>query len=577
MSNASSSKKIAVVLAATLIAGSAHAQKRRPPPPTPPAASNDPAAQKKEEARARFEKAMTLFDKKLWDAALAEFLESRAAYPTRSNTQNAAICLQNLNRFDESLDMFETLVKEFKDIPDRAAVDKEIETLRGLVGSLEVKTEAGAQISVDGRERGFAPLAAMRVATGSHVVRIYKDGSQPFEKRVEVAGRQSVVVDGKLEALGVSGRLSVTEDGGKGATVVVDGIVVGKTPWQGPVTVGDHVVFLRGEGNVGTQPASASVHINQVTPIVLALEALECPLRVTPVPSGASVAIDGVVVGAGLWDGRLRKGLHKIEIAQTGFVPESHQVDLVPGHEQRLDIRLERDPSSPLWQKQRPALLYGDISPSFPIAIALGGDVASGGSASFPLGVAGRAHVGYELPSGIGFGLTAGYLYLARDIDNRDTVLRPVGKAEARGSATDHLSLKGLLVGASAHLHRGDVMPLLFRVSAGVFLADAADRRDGSFAQSNAPALAVATRRSTDHGSYLYLAPEVRVGWRVAEHIELTAGADITLMVALSAPRWDPSDGVVYGNQGLATYPSETLAGSAFLLFDPNIGARFEF
>ena len=336
-------------------------------------------------------------------------------------------------------------------------------------------------------------------------------------------------------------------------------------------------MFLRGEGNVGTQPASASVRINQVTPIVLALEALESQLRIEPTPSGATVAIDGVVVGAGLWDGRLRKGPHKIEIAQSGFLPVSRPLDLAPAKEERLRITLERDPASPLWQAQRPSLVYGDIAPSFPLAIALGGDVAGGGSASIPLGVAGRVNVGYELRSGLGFGLTAGYLYLARDVENRDTVLRPVGKAEARGQASDHLSLKGLLLGAAAHLHRGDTLPLLFRVSAGVFLADAADRRNGSFAQPNSPALDVATRRSTNTGSYLYIAPEFRVGWRVADHVELTAGADLTLMVALSAPRWEPNDGVVFGNQGLATYPAETLSGWAILLLDPNIGVRFEF
>ena len=155
--------------------------------------------------------------------------------------------------------MFETLEKEFPNLPDRAAVDKEIDGLRGLVGTIDVRTEAGAEITIDGRERGQAPLGAVRVNGGSHVVRAYKEGSQPFEKRVEVAGRQSVVVDAKLEPLGVSGRLSITEDGGKPAEVVVDGVVVGKTPWQGPVAVGDHVVFLRGEGNIGTQPASATV------------------------------------------------------------------------------------------------------------------------------------------------------------------------------------------------------------------------------------------------------------------------------------------------------------------------------
>ena len=56
--------------------------------PAPAAPSGEASAQSKEEAKARFERGMTFFDKKVWDAALAEFLASRAAYPTRMQRRN---------------------------------------------------------------------------------------------------------------------------------------------------------------------------------------------------------------------------------------------------------------------------------------------------------------------------------------------------------------------------------------------------------------------------------------------------------------------------------------------------------
>src|SRR5688572_6218435 len=228
-----------------------------PPSPTASATGGESLQQRKDEAKSRFEKGMTLFDKKVWDAALAEFLESRAAYPTRSNTQNAAICLRNLNRYDEALDMFDALVKEFPNMPpaDRQAVEKELKELEALVGTIEIRTkEEGAQITIDGRERGHTPSTPLRVSSGSHVVRVFKEGFAPVEKRVEVASRQNVIFDARFDVLTQSGRLSVVEDGNKAAEVLVDNIVVGKAPWQGLVAVGDHVVFLRGEGNLGTQP-----------------------------------------------------------------------------------------------------------------------------------------------------------------------------------------------------------------------------------------------------------------------------------------------------------------------------------
>lgn len=574
MSSARSNKRCTFVVVLALLASPSAVARAQPSKRPAAAPSAEPKDAKKEEAKQRFDRAMALFDRKAWDAALAEFLESRAAYPTRSNTQNAAICLRNLNRFDEALDMFEKLVAEFPNIgdKDRAAVDKEIAELRALVGTIELRTdEAGAAVTIDGRDRGTTPSPPIRVAAGSHAVRVYKAGLAPFEKRVEVAGRQNVVVDVKLEALAQSGRLSVTEDSGKAAEVLVDNVVVGKTPWQGPVAVGDHVVFLR-DGRLGTQPASATVRINQVTPIVLALEPLDCTLRVEPTPNGATVAVDGVVVGSGVWDGRLRKGRHKIEVAQNGFLAQARSVDLAPSSGQRLAFALERDPDSPLWRAEKRPHVFAEVVPSFPLALVLGGEVTDAGSASFPLGAAGRVHAGYELPSGLGFGVDAGYMYITRNVDGRDTRLVPVGKPEAQGVASDKLSLKGLLVGAAAHLHRGATFPLLLRLGVGALLGDANDRRSGDFAGT-----AVDATRTQADAAYLYVSPEARVGYRVADRLEITAGAAVTLMVALSQPRWNRDNGVVLGNQGLAGYDEQTMFGSTLLLVEPGLGARYDF
>lgn len=568
--------------AATPVAPVSAAPQAAPTTAAAPSTSTSDGA-KKDEAKARFERGMTLFDKKVWDAALVEFLASRSAFPTRSNTQNAAICLRNLNRFDEALDTFEALLKEFPSLSptDRSAVDKEIAELQQLVGAIEIRTqESGALITIDGRERGATPAASLRVSAGTHVLRVYKDGFAPVEKRVAVAGKETASVDATLEPLAQSGRLSVTEDGGKGAEVLVDNVVVGKTPWQGLIGTGEHVVFLRGEGNLGTQPANATVRINQVTPIVLALEALDCTLRVEPTPSGASVAVDGVVVGNGLWDGRLRKGRHKIEVAQAGFLPQLRSLDLPAAAHERIAVQLERDPDSPLWQAQKKPKIFAELNGSFPLALLLGGDVAASGSASFPLGVVARAHLGYELTNGLGFGLAAGYLYLARDVDGRPTAIRPVGKAEAPGTANDKLSLKGLLVGGSAHLHRstlGSKVPLLLRVGVGALLASETDRRSGEFTPAGGPPLQVDTAKTSVDVPHLYVAPEVRVGYRLGERVELSAGVEVMVLVALKEARWNPTTGVVLGNQGLAGYDSQTLFGSTLLLVNPGVGARFDF
>jgi hypothetical protein len=261
-----------------------------------------------------------------------------------------------------------------------------------------------------------------------------------------------------------------------------------------------------------------------------------------------------------------------------GFVPQERVLEMAPARPERLVIGLERDPNSPLWRVDKPPRVYAEIAPAFPIGLSLGGDVGSSGSAGFPLGVSGKVHAGYELRSGLGFGVDAGYMYLTREVTGRPEVLAPVGKPVATGTASDTLSLRGLLVGASAHLHKGEKITYLARIGLGAMLGQASDRRSGDgYAQPGGPPVAVDATRTTTDVSYLFAAPELRLGYRIGKVVEIAVGAELAVMVALKEPRWDPSKSVVVGSQGLATYRDETLFGSTLLLVNPGITGRFEF
>src|SRR5262249_61073249 len=104
----------------------------------------------------------------------AEFLLSRELFPTRGNTQNAAVCLRQLGRYEEALSMLEALLTTFPNLrpDDRAAADEEIKALRARVGTIAVRaSETGAQVQIDERARGPSPLAAAaRGSAGSHRV-----------------------------------------------------------------------------------------------------------------------------------------------------------------------------------------------------------------------------------------------------------------------------------------------------------------------------------------------------------------------------------------------------------------------
>lgn len=572
---------------------SASASAPAPPPAAPPAPSSSAAPSpddaRKADARQHFEAGLAHFDRSEWSAALAEFLRSRQIFPTRAATKNAAICLRKEGRFDEALEMYDALLRDFPDLSpaDKQFAEKEIEELRGSIGTIEIRgAEPGADVVIDGRSRGTFPATApLRVSAGSHVVRVYKEGFLPFETRVDVAGRQNAVVTAQLGALTQSGRLRVSEQQGRVLDVVVDNVAVGKTPWEGSIAIGDHVVVLRGEGNLGTQPASAPVKLNQLTPLTLIAEELEAQARVDPTPVGASVAIDGVVVGRGVWEGKLRAGGHSVEVGAEGFLPYKRDLALAKGQREVVVVKLERDPTSPLWAAQHPSRFVLELVASGAFSASFGGDLADActGSCSYglPLGGKGVLHAAYELGTGLGFSVDGGYLFQAAALADRPATLTAPLRPANNGTVTDKLRLSGLTLGASAYYHRGETWPLTLRLGIGALLGSAKDTRSGSFTNSlGAPY--TTSSAETPSATFLYAAPEVRIARRIGEHFELSLGVEVMVLTALSQPKWKDQVLPLTGppgtqGDGLGSFGSQSLTGSLVFVVAPGLGARYEF
>ena len=120
----------------------------------------------------------------MFDAALAEFLESRRLYPFRSALFNAALCLEKLGRHDEAAEQLEQLLREIDDegtpegARDKERAQREIIEVSRHVGTVQIDgAEPGATLSIDGRQRGEYPLVrSIRVSAGHHIVRVFKSG-----------------------------------------------------------------------------------------------------------------------------------------------------------------------------------------------------------------------------------------------------------------------------------------------------------------------------------------------------------------------------------------------------------------
>ncbi len=559
------------------------------PPTTGPAMDDEPppvSQEQKEKARFHFRKGIQLLQQEAWAPALAEFLRSRALYPTSVATNNAGASLRKLQRYDEALDMYETLLRDF-DVPadERARVQKEIAELRELVGTIDIGgAEPGANIVVSSQDRGeYPPVKPIRVPAGKHVVRVFKQGFEPFQTTVDVAGGQIVTVDAKLVALTESGRLRVTEKSGKVVDVLVDGVVMGKSPWEGIVGVGDRTVVLRGGGKLGSQPATATVKSQELTTLALLAEDLNAQLRIDPTPAGAVVSIDGVDVGSGVWLGRLKTGTHKIEARMEGFLTAERMVTLTDGQRELIAIELERDEDAPMWHK--PSKWTFDLNAGFVILPSLGGDLADScdGDCAAGTGLGGMAlfHASYEFGSGLGIGLEVGYLVATQSYTRRPTQLVPNGLATPNdGRVNDDLRMQGFLAGAALGYHFGEDYPVVLRLGAGVMVGEVRDERTGDF---DVPAARGGGTYQTfpvadfPAATYFYLDPTIRAGVRLGEHWELTGSVQAIMLIALSQPRFDDTIEVGAATEGVGTYRDESLMGSFVLGIVPGANLRYHF
>jgi len=545
-------------------------------PPTSPA--TDEARADEEAARAHFTRGLELSREGAWEEALAELRASLALFPRRvSPALAAAVCLQNLKRYDEALELLEPLrgaSAEALDPARRAALEDRIAQLSARVGTLAFEGgEPGATILIDGLYRGnLPPPAPLRVVPGSHVIRVFKEGSDPFGAVVQVVAGQTAVA--RLASLSTtSGRLRVTEERNRVLSVVLDGRVVGKTPWEGSVAEGEHIVELRGDDNLGTAPVSVSVAVRRVAPLKLLAEDLGATLRVEPLPAGASVAVDGVSVGRGLWEGHLRVGRHLIEVAATGFVPASREIELKRSARSVLPIALSRDPSSPFWQ--RPPRFLVELSTGLLLLVpSFGGDIV--GRGNLGMGSVDVLRGGYELGSGLGFGLSAGALSATQTIDEHDASMKLVGLPPASRTTKDVLGLQGLLLGAWVGYSTNTRFPIHIDLGAGGLMGVASDARSGNFHGRSSTSSPIGSYVERGPAHFVFVAPELRVGWPLSKHVELEAGLSSHILFRLSAPKWNKAAPPINaGSDGYGWF-EEGFVGGAVFTIAPMVGARFE-
>jgi len=163
------------------------------------AAPAAPPAQDKAKAKSLLGEGTSLYEKGDYTGALDKFHAAYAAYSSPKIWFNIGQANRDLGRPVEALDAFQKFLDGAPDAApeDKADAQASVAELQKRLGQLTIVCEtAGAEINIDGRVLGPAPLAKPIWATpGWHQVTALQKGAAPAVEGVEVkAGTSTTVV-----------------------------------------------------------------------------------------------------------------------------------------------------------------------------------------------------------------------------------------------------------------------------------------------------------------------------------------------------------------------------------------------
>lgn len=223
-----------VVIAGMLGGGIAPAAAQQPAPPT---------ADAKAKAKAAFARAVAAEERKDWRTAVDEYLDAYHHAPHPDVLFNVAVVYEKLGDARQSAAYYRRYLDDAPSAPDRAKVERLIETLRKRPSAVTIESApAGAMIVVDGERQGRAPVE-LKLAGGQHQLTAEHGGATARRVITVEYGEPAAVT----LVVGGAGTLAVGSNEA-GATVRIDGVPVGVTPWRGALPPGRHVVIVEKAG-----------------------------------------------------------------------------------------------------------------------------------------------------------------------------------------------------------------------------------------------------------------------------------------------------------------------------------------
>lgn len=177
-----------------------------------------------------------------------------------------ADALYSLGRIPEAFDAYTEAQRSYGSKlagADKTTVAARLRELTTKTGALSIHVEeSGADVALDGKSIGTSPIAAIvRVAVGPHEVRVTKAGYLPFVGQADLQPDGKAAIDATPLAMQPTrGHVIVHAPGSEPLRVIVDGVDLGATPWEGDLPAGSHEIAGRSSTAVAT-PQTVNVAV----------------------------------------------------------------------------------------------------------------------------------------------------------------------------------------------------------------------------------------------------------------------------------------------------------------------------
>jgi len=206
-------------------------------------------------------------------------------------------------------------------------------------GSIYVTSiPSGADIYLDGSNKGTTPKTISKVSAGSHTIKVTAGGYEDYLKRVTVTAGETASVS--VDLVKQTGSIDVTSIP-SGATFYLDGSYKGTTPKTiSEVSAGSHTIKITKSGYEDYNK-QVTVTAGEKKAVFAELVIQTGSIDVTSVPSGASFYLDGSYKGTTPKTiSEVSAGSHTIKITKSGYKDYNKQVTVTAGEKKAVIAEL---------------------------------------------------------------------------------------------------------------------------------------------------------------------------------------------------------------------------------------------